>query len=40
VIAGVVAFVWWGEYFSPAGYLGSLLVLGAVFCIIWEGKRG
>lgn len=40
VIAGVVAFLWWGEYFSPAGYLGSSLVLGAVFCIIWDGGRG
>ncbi len=40
VIAGVVAFLWWGEVFSPAGYLGSLLVLGAVFCIIWDGGRG
>jgi drug/metabolite transporter (DMT)-like permease len=40
VIAGVVAFLWWGEYFSLGGYVGSLLVLGAVVCIIWDGGRG
>lgn len=40
VIAGVVAFLWWGEYFSLGGYLGSLLILGAVLGIIWDGRRG
>lgn len=39
VIAGVVAFFWWGEYFSWGGYVGSSLILAAVFCIVWDGGR-
>jgi DME family drug/metabolite transporter len=34
VVAAVVAFFWWGEYFSPAGYVGSLLILAAVILTI------
>ena len=34
VVAAVVAFFWWGEYFTPAGYIGSLLILAAVVLTI------
>jgi len=34
VVAAVVAFFWWGEFFSPAGYVGSLLILVAVVLTI------
>jgi DME family drug/metabolite transporter len=34
VVAAVVAFFWWGEFFAPAGYLGSLLILAAVIMTI------
>jgi drug/metabolite transporter, DME family len=41
VVAAVVAFFWWGEYFSPAGYIGSLLILAAVVLTIRDqsGRR-
>ncbi len=40
VIAAIMAFVWWGEYFSPIGYAGGLLVLSgvAVMATAKEGK--
>jgi drug/metabolite transporter (DMT)-like permease len=31
-----VAFLWWGEYFSPAGYMGSALILAAVIFMVRE----
>ena len=34
VVAGVVAFFWWGEYFSMAGYVGSLLIITAVILMV------
>jgi DME family drug/metabolite transporter len=36
VVAALVAFLWWGEYFSPAGYLGSALILAAVIGMVRE----
>jgi drug/metabolite transporter (DMT)-like permease len=36
VVAAVVAFLWWGEYFSLLGYAGSLLILASVVLIIRE----
>lgn len=34
VVAAVVAWFWWGEVFSAAGYLGSALILTAVILMI------
>lgn len=34
VVAALVAFFWWGEFFSPAGYAGSLLILAAVILMV------
>jgi len=34
VVAGVVAFFWWGEFFSPAGYVGSGLIILAVILMV------
>ena len=34
VVAALVAFFWWGEFFSPAGYAGSLLILTAVILMV------
>ena len=39
VIAAVVAYFWWQEYFSPLGYAGGALIIGAVVLIIWDGRR-
>ncbi len=38
VMAGVIAFFWWDEYFTPLGYAGSFLILMSVAIMIWEGK--
>ena len=34
VMAGVVAWLWWGESFSAAGYMGSCLIILAVILMI------
>ncbi|MGD9332003.1 MAG: EamA family transporter [Desulfobacterales bacterium] len=34
VVAAVVAFFWWGEFFSPAGYIGSGLIITAVILTV------
>jgi drug/metabolite transporter (DMT)-like permease len=39
VIAAAVAYLWWGEYFSLQGYLGSILILGSVVLMIMDGTR-
>ena len=39
VIAALVAFYWWGEYFSWQGYIGSGLILGSVLVMVVEGAR-
>lgn len=38
VIAAILAYLWWGEYFRPIGYLGGLLVLLGVVLIVVEGQ--
>jgi len=37
VIAAIVAYIWWHEYFSPLGYIGSALILAGVVIVIWKG---
>ena len=39
VVAAVVAYCWWGETFSPLGYIGSALILGAVILVVLDGLR-
>jgi drug/metabolite transporter, DME family len=38
VIAAIVAYVWWGEYFNLTGYLGSALILSAVVLMVVDGS--
>ncbi len=39
VVAAVVAFFWWGEFFAPMGYLGGGLILFSVLLMVWDGMR-
>lgn len=39
VVAGVVAYFWWGETFSLLGYIGSALILGAVILMVIDGLK-
>jgi drug/metabolite transporter, DME family len=39
VVAAVVAYFWWGEYFSFLGYVGSAAILAAVVLVVWDGTR-
>ncbi|MFP4389130.1 MAG: DMT family transporter, partial [Desulfococcaceae bacterium] len=39
VVAAVVAFFWWGEFFSPLGYVGGVLILCGVLLMVWDGMR-
>lgn len=39
VIAAVIAYFWWNEYFSVQGYVGSGLILSGVVLMIWDGTR-
>jgi DME family drug/metabolite transporter len=39
VVAGAVAFAWWGERFSLIGYGGAVLILTAVLATILDPKR-
>ncbi len=39
VVAGVVAYFWWGETFTLLGYIGSALILGAVILMVLDGLR-
>mgnify|MGYP000879242237 CR=1 FL=1 len=39
VVAAVVAYLWWGEYFTALGYAGSALILAAVVLVVWDGTR-
>jgi DME family drug/metabolite transporter len=39
VVAAVLAWIMFGEVFTPVGYLGSLLILFGVLLAIWEGGR-
>lgn len=40
VVAAVVAFFWWGEFFTPLGYLGGALILASVLLMVLDGARG
>lgn len=40
VVAAVVAFFWWGEFFSLAGYIGSGLILTAVILMVSDRSGG
>lgn len=40
VVAAVVAFFWWGESFSAAGYAGSAMILTAVVLTILDRRTG
>ncbi len=39
VVAGVVAYFWWGETFTLLGYIGSALILGAVVLMVLDGLK-
>lgn len=39
VIAAIVAYFWWNEYFSTIGYIGSAMILASVFLMIFDGIK-
>ena len=39
VVAGLVAWYWWGEMFSLTGYLGALMIIGAVILLVGALKN-
>ncbi len=39
VIAAILAYAWWDEFFRPVGYLGGALVLAGVFVMVFDGIR-
>ncbi len=39
ILASMLAWWWWGEMFSPIGWLGAFCVIGAVFLIIYGDSR-
>jgi len=39
VVAALLAYFWWNEFFSAIGYAGSALILGGVVLMIWESSR-
>ena len=39
VVAGFLAYVFFGEVFGPWGYLGSALIIGAVLLSAWDSVR-
>jgi drug/metabolite transporter (DMT)-like permease len=39
VVAALAAYIWWNESFLPIGYAGSILIISAVFLVVWDGKR-
>lgn len=39
VLAALLAFIWWGEFFRPIGYVGGCFVLTGVLLLVWEGTR-
>lgn len=39
VIAAILAYAWWDEYFRPVGYVGGALVLAGVFAMVFDGVR-
>lgn len=39
ILASLVAWIWWGEFFPLQGWLGAALVLTAVFIIVLSGRK-
>ena len=39
VVAAVVAYYWWGEFFTPLGYVGAAMILAAVALMIRDNLR-
>lgn len=39
VMAALLAFIWWDEFFRPAGYIGGALVLTGVLLMVYDGTR-
>ena len=39
LLATLIAWWWWDEFFAPAGWIGTALVMAAVFLIIIDGSR-
>lgn len=39
VMAAIIAYFWWGEYFTFIGYVGSGLILSSVLLMVWDGTR-
>ena len=39
VVAAVVAYFWWGEFFTPLGYVGAAMILAAVAIIIRDNHK-
>ena len=39
VLAALLAYLMFGECFSPLGYLGAVLIIGSVLLTIWDGAR-
>ena len=40
VVAALVAYFWWHEFFTPLGYGGSAMILTAVVLMVWDGTKG
>ena len=34
VVAGLAAWYWWGEFFTPTGYAGAMLIISAVIIVV------
>ncbi len=39
VMAALLAFLWWDEFFRPIGYVGGALVLTGVLLMVYDGTR-
>ncbi len=39
VVAALVAYFWWNEYFSFTGYAGSFLILSSVIIMVFDGAK-
>jgi drug/metabolite transporter (DMT)-like permease len=39
VVAAVVAYFWWGEFFTPLGYVGAAMILAAVAIMIRDNLK-
>lgn len=39
ILAALVAWIWWGEFFPPTGWIGAALVISAVFLVVFSQRR-